>query len=63
MILFHLLGGPGQLDQQLGIDPHTMLPNRTGRPISIAHGGQPIWDIIGETHEAHERACELAPAE
>lgn len=33
--------------QQLGIDPHTMLPDRTGRPISIAHGGQPIWDIIG----------------
>ena len=33
--------------QQLGIDPHTMLPDGTGRPISIAHGGQPIWDIIG----------------
>jgi hypothetical protein len=33
--------------QQLGIDPHTMLPDLTGRPISIAHGGQPIWDIIG----------------
>ena len=33
--------------QQLGIDPHMMLPDRTGRPISIAHGGQPIWDIIG----------------
>ena len=63
MILFHLLGGPGQLDQQLGIDPHTMLPNRTGRPISIAHSGQPIWDVIGETHEVNERACELAPAE
>ena len=33
--------------QQLGIDPHTMLPDRSGRPMPIAHGGQPIWDIIG----------------
>lgn len=33
--------------QQLGIDPHLMLPDRSGRPISIAHGGQPIWDILG----------------
>ena len=33
--------------QQLGIDSHTMLPDRTGRPLPIAHGGQPIWDIIG----------------
>lgn len=28
--------------QQLGIDSHTMLPDRTGRPMPIAHGGQPI---------------------
>lgn len=28
--------------QQLGIDFHTMLPDRTGRPMPIAHGGQPI---------------------
>ena len=33
--------------KQLGIDPSTMLPDRTGRPLPIAHGGQPIWDIIG----------------
>ena len=33
--------------QQLGIDPHTTLPDRTGRPLPIAHGGVPIWDIIG----------------
>ena len=33
--------------QQLGIDHHLMLPDRTGRPLPIAHGGQPIWDIIG----------------
>jgi hypothetical protein len=32
--------------QQLGIDPHTMLPDRSGRPLPIAHGGEPIWDII-----------------
>jgi hypothetical protein len=32
---------------QLGIDAHTMLPDRTGRPLPIAHGGVPIWDIIG----------------
>lgn len=28
--------------KQLGIDPHTMLPDRMGRPIAIAHGGEPI---------------------
>lgn len=28
--------------QQLGIDPHAMLPDRAGRPLPIAHGGQPI---------------------
>jgi hypothetical protein len=28
--------------QQLGIDFHTMLPDRTGRPMPIAHGCQPI---------------------
>jgi hypothetical protein len=33
--------------QQLGIDPHTMVPDRSGRPIPIAHGGEPIWDVIG----------------
>lgn len=32
--------------QQLGIDPDTTLPDRSGRPIPIAHGGQPIHDII-----------------
>ena len=33
--------------QQLGIDPHLMVPDMTGRPLPIAHGGEPIWDIIG----------------
>jgi hypothetical protein len=32
---------------QLGIDAHTMLPDRTGRPFSIVHGGQPLTGIIG----------------
>jgi uncharacterized protein (DUF1501 family) len=31
----------------LGIDSHLMLPDRTNRPIAIAHGGQPIMDIVG----------------
>jgi uncharacterized protein (DUF1501 family) len=30
----------------LGIDPHMTLPDRTGRPVPIAHGGQPIRDIL-----------------
>lgn len=32
---------------QLGINALTMLPDRSGRPLPIAHGGEPIWDIIG----------------
>jgi len=31
---------------QLGIDPHLMLPDVTGRPTPVAHGGTPIWEII-----------------
>jgi len=30
----------------LGIDPHLMLPDHQGRPIPIAHGGNPIHDVI-----------------
>jgi hypothetical protein len=30
----------------LGIDHHLMVPDRSGRPIAIAHGGEPIWDVI-----------------
>jgi hypothetical protein len=30
----------------LGIDPQTMVPDRLGRPNSIAHGGSPIRDIL-----------------
>ena len=33
--------------RQLGIDPHATVPDRTGRPTPIAHGGEPIWDVIG----------------
>lgn len=32
--------------QLMGIDPHLMVPDRTGRPIAIAHGGDAIRDII-----------------
>jgi hypothetical protein len=30
----------------LGIDPHLMLPDRTGRPIAVAHGGEAIRGVI-----------------
>ncbi len=30
----------------LGIDLHTMVPDRLGRPLSILHGGRPITDIL-----------------
>jgi hypothetical protein len=32
--------------QLLGIDPHLMLPDPTGRPLPIAHGGEPIRGVI-----------------
>lgn len=32
--------------QLMGIDPHMTVMNRSGRPIFIAHGGEPIHDII-----------------
>ena len=32
---------------QLGIDPHMTVPDLSGRPIAIAHGGEPIRDVIG----------------
>lgn len=30
----------------LGIDPHLTIPDRTSRPVPVAHGGEPIWDVI-----------------
>jgi hypothetical protein len=32
--------------QCLGIDPESMLPDKTGRPNGIAHGGKPILEIM-----------------
>jgi hypothetical protein len=32
--------------QCLGIDPDLTVPDRTGRPVHISHGSQPIWDIL-----------------
>jgi len=32
--------------QLLGIDPHMTVRDRTGRPLAIAHGGEPIDDIL-----------------
>ena len=33
--------------QLLGIDPHMTVNDQTGRPFAVAHGGEPIWDVIG----------------
>ncbi len=33
--------------QQLGLDPHTMFPDRSGRPMSITHGGKAIVGVVG----------------
>lgn len=30
----------------LGIDHHLMVPDFTGRPMPIAHGGEPLWEIL-----------------
>jgi hypothetical protein len=30
----------------LGIDPETPVYERSGRPIAIAHGGEPIREIL-----------------
>ena len=32
--------------QLLGIDPHLMVEDRTGRPIAISHGGEPVYEAI-----------------
>ena len=32
--------------QLLGIDPHLTVPDRLNRPTHIAHGGEPIWDVL-----------------
>ena len=33
--------------QLMGIDPHMTVDDRRGRPIPIAHGGEPVFDVIG----------------
>jgi len=30
----------------LGIDPELALPDRAGRPVPVAHGGQPVRDVL-----------------
>jgi hypothetical protein len=32
--------------EALGIDPLTTVPDKTGRPVGISHGGQPIAEIL-----------------
>jgi hypothetical protein len=34
------------LYQLLGVDPHLMLPDPAGRPVAVAHGGNPIRRVI-----------------
>ena len=33
--------------QLMGIDPHMTVDDRQGRPIAIAQGGDPVFDVIG----------------
>ena len=33
--------------QLVGLDPHMIVHDRNGRPISIALDGDPVWDVIG----------------
>jgi arylsulfatase A-like enzyme len=32
--------------QLMGIDPHMTVDDRQGRPIPIAHGGDPVFGVI-----------------
>jgi Protein of unknown function (DUF1501) len=32
--------------QLLGIDPHLTVDDLSGRPIHIAHGGDPVWEVV-----------------
>jgi len=32
--------------QLLGINPALTIDDLSGRPIGIAHGGEPVWDVI-----------------
>ena len=32
--------------QQLGVDPTLTVDDLQGRPIHIAHGGEPAWEVI-----------------
>ena len=33
--------------QLLGVDPNLTVDDLAGRPVHIAHGGQPVWEAIG----------------
>ena len=39
-------GGRHAEGRVLGIDPGTTVPDKTGRPVGISHGGQPIFEIL-----------------
>jgi hypothetical protein len=29
-----------------GVDPEQTVPDQTGRPLGISHGGRPVWDVL-----------------
>ena len=33
--------------QLLGVDPNMAVPDLNNRPVRIAHGGEPIWGVVG----------------
>jgi hypothetical protein len=41
-----LTGFAATIYHLLGLDPHLTVPDLDGRPIPIAHGGNPIMDVI-----------------
>ena len=32
--------------ERLGVDPETMVPDQTGRPTHISHGGRPVRGVL-----------------
>ncbi|MFO1092399.1 MAG: DUF1501 domain-containing protein [Planctomycetaceae bacterium] len=32
--------------QSLGVDPHSLVHDLSGRPVPISHGGSPVWEAI-----------------
>jgi len=30
----------------VGVDPEATVPDHTGRPTHISHGGKPVWGVL-----------------